>query len=138
MSRWPSPRLTDRIGISANAFTPIPAARSSARSRTAPSTTMPAQPFFAAAAARLPPTSALRTEPPPSTTSTRPSPAELTASRMRELSSIARTVATGPQNLPDAPKSRNTGGRTRKAPDVSSSWASQRSQVAKAVEVIFR
>jgi hypothetical protein len=35
--------------------------------------------------------------------------------------------------LRTAPKSRNTGGSTRKSPLVSALWASQRSQVAKAI-----
>ena len=64
---------------------------------------MEAQPLRAAAAARLPPTSALRSESPPSTTKTRPAPGESTACLTKVLSSKHCTVRTGPAKCPTAP-----------------------------------
>ncbi|EWS64026.1 hypothetical protein Y695_02733 [Hydrogenophaga sp. T4] len=46
------------------------------------------------------------------------------------LSSKHLTVTTGPAKRRTAPKSRNTGGSTRKAPESSFLWASHKSQVA--------
>ena len=117
-------------GMLASARMPTACVASSATSRTHPSITTPAQPFFAAAAPRLPPSNARRSEPPPSTTSTRPKPAESTMAFTSELSSWHFTVTTAPLNRRTAPKSRNTGGSMRKLPELSFLWASHRSQVA--------
>jgi predicted GH43/DUF377 family glycosyl hydrolase len=51
---------------------------------------------IALSTARLPPTSAVRSEPPPSTTSTRPWPGSSSAARTRALSSWTRSVEMGP------------------------------------------
>ena len=58
----------------------------------------PVQPFFAAAAATLPPTRARRSDAPPSTTRTRPWPGSSSAALTSELSSKHLTVATVPAN----------------------------------------
>lgn len=132
-SRWPAPRLAGGIGHRASARMPTAQAASSARSRTQPSTTTPAQPFCCASAARLPPTSAVRCEPPPSITSTLPSPLDSSAARTSELSSKHCTVLTLPQKAATPPNSCQRGGRTRNVPLASSRWASHRSQVDVAV-----
>ena len=81
-----------------SAFTPIGVPAISAASRMQPCTTIPLQPFRCASAARLPPTSAVRSDPPPSTTSTRPAPGASSAWRTSALSSKTRRVSIGPAN----------------------------------------
>src|SRR3954451_10200624 len=101
---WPecSPRSLLR-GKVASARTPIGCAASSSTSRTQPLMTTPAQPFCAAATARLPPRSEQRRDAPPSTTRTRPSPGCATASRTMVLSSKTFSVVIGPQNAGTLP-----------------------------------
>jgi len=111
--------LAGGIGQTASARMPIGHGASSAVSRTQPSITTPAQPFLTASTARLPPTSAVRSDPPPSMTSTRPAPGDSSASRTRLLSSKHCTVLTTPLKAAAPPNSRQSGGSTRNAPLVS-------------------
>ncbi len=126
---WPSPRFSVRSGIKRQgADGSRRRATRPRRARSHPPRYRPSRSWPRPPPGCRPPA---RRRAPPSTTSTRPSPGLLTASRTRELSSRLRRVCTGPQKGLATPKSWNTGGSTRKAPLVSASCASHRSQVAK-------